>query len=213
MSSFLTGQKGSEKAAANSEARGTAKGACGPLWKPRSFKGVAREGLCLQPGQVRNIYAKLSLHPARLIRAPVLKPRPRSRAGRSAANIFFTHLPVVPGRFVGAACMRLVGVCPTMPFLGHDGVWSMRRGGIHAARQGCPLRGVPEKTDRFRRFVGRAISPAEPYYFLKIIGAAGSAPAGAFRRPTAAQRRLLGRRSRPRPTNQDAPSLSGCGWS
>ena len=35
---------------------------------------------------------------------------------------------------------------------------------------------------------------------------AGSAPADAFRRPTAAQRRLLGRRSRPRPA---FPFLSG----
>ena len=51
MSSFLTGQKGSEKPAANSEARGTAKGACGPLWKPRGSKGVARDGLRFSQGK------------------------------------------------------------------------------------------------------------------------------------------------------------------
>src|SRR5699024_12656001 len=49
--SFLTGQKGSEKPAANSEARGTAKGACGPLWKPRRSDGVARDGFRFSQGK------------------------------------------------------------------------------------------------------------------------------------------------------------------
>ena len=47
---FCLRQK-TEKAAANSEARGTAKGACGPLWKPRGFKGVARDGLRFSQGK------------------------------------------------------------------------------------------------------------------------------------------------------------------
>ena len=34
-----------------------------------------------------------------------------------------------------AATMRPVPICPTMPFLRRDGVRSMRRGGIYAARE------------------------------------------------------------------------------
>ena len=51
-------------------------------------------------------YNTVSFLPERLIRAPVLKPRPRSQAGRSAADACFAHVPVVAGRFVGAAYMR-----------------------------------------------------------------------------------------------------------
>ena len=53
-------------------------------------------------------YNTVSFLPVRLIRAPVLKPRPRSQAGGSAANVCLTHLPAVSSRFVGAACMRPV---------------------------------------------------------------------------------------------------------
>ena len=63
-------------------------------------------------------YNTVSFLPERLIRAPVLKPRPRSQAGRSAANACLTHSPDVSGRFVGAACMRPVGVRPVATFLG-----------------------------------------------------------------------------------------------
>ena len=38
---------------------------------------------------------------------------------------------------VGAACMRPAAVYPTNPFFGRDRVWSMRRGGIDAARKHC----------------------------------------------------------------------------
>ena len=55
-------------------------------------------------------YNTVSYLPVRLIRAPVLKPRPRSQAGRSAENVCFTRLPAVSGRSVGAACMRPVAV-------------------------------------------------------------------------------------------------------
>ena len=51
-------------------------------------------------------YNTVSLLPVRLIRAPVLKPRPRSQAGGSAANVCLTHSPAVSSRFVGAAYMR-----------------------------------------------------------------------------------------------------------
>ena len=144
MSSFLTGQKGSEKAAANSEARGTAKGACGPLWKPRGFKGVARDGLRFSQGKCSLLQYPFFL-PERLIRAPVLKPRPRSQAGQSAENVCFTHLPVVPGRSVGAACMRPVGVRLMATFLVCVRGCLICRGGIYASRQGCfAARGLRE---------------------------------------------------------------------
>ena len=41
--------------------------------------------------------------------------------------------------------------------------------------------------------------PVSRVIFGRFVGAGFTAPAGAFRRPTAAQRRLLGRRSRPGP--------------
>ena len=49
MCSFLSNQKGTEKVAASSEARGTAQGACGPLKKPRGFEGVARDSNIVDP--------------------------------------------------------------------------------------------------------------------------------------------------------------------
>ena len=65
--------------------------------------------------------------------------------------------PVRRGR-MHAARARL----PAMPFLRCVGVWSMRRGGIHAARQGCALRGVCGKCGRLSRSVGRDLGPAAP---------------------------------------------------
>ena len=88
-------------------------------------------------------YNTVSLLPVRLIRAPVLKPRPRSQAGRSAANVYLARLPAVPGGFVGAACMRPADVCLMETYLVRTRAWSMRRGGIYAARQGYAPRGVP----------------------------------------------------------------------
>ena len=60
------------------------------------------------------------------------------------------------------------------------------RGGIYASRQGCALRGVCGKIACFRCSVGRAFTPAANIAFFKIIGAAGSAPAGASRTGAAA---------------------------
>ena len=58
---------------------------------------------------------------------------------------------------VGAACMRPAAVYPTNPFFGRDRVWSMRRGGNHAARETV----VPIACSRFAWclfcIVGRAI--------------------------------------------------------
>ena len=61
-------------------------------------------------------YNTVSLLPVRLIRAPVLKPRPRSRAGQPAGH--------------------LVIIWQTSSFR------AVRRGRMHAARQRCAPRGV-----------------------------------------------------------------------
>ena len=174
MSSFLTGQKGSEKAAANSEARGTAKGACGPFGNPGALMG-SPETVCVSHKAKALCYNTLSFLPERLIRAPVLKPRPRSQAGRSAANICLTYLPVVPGRSVGAACMRPGDVRLAATFLVRVRGTLICRGGIYAARQGCAPRGGCGKIDRFPYPVGRAFTPAEPiiFLFLYVICVAG----------------------------------------
>ena len=80
--------------------------------------------------------------------------------GRSAADFRFTHLPAVFGRFVGAACMRPVGVRLMIPFLVRVRGTLICRGGIYASRQGCAPRGVPGKIARFPRFVRRGLDPA-----------------------------------------------------
>ena len=87
-------------------------------------------------------YNTVSLLPVRLIRAPVLKPRPRSQAGKPAdAWCLFGKHPL-PGRFVGAACMRPVNL-PPPPVPGViDAIPGVCRGGIYASRQGCAPRGV-----------------------------------------------------------------------
>ena len=52
---------------------------------------------------------------------------------------------------------------------------------------------------RFRVFMPRSSRfSVWPRRLFRFVGEGFTAPAGAFRRPTAAQRRLLGRRSRPR---------------
>ena len=51
----------------------------------------------------------------------------------------FACLPVVPGRFVGAACMQPASL-PPPPVAGViDAVPSVCRGGIYASRQGCAI--------------------------------------------------------------------------
>ena len=77
-----------EKAAANSEARGTAKGACGPLWKPRRSDGVARDGL-------RSSQGKGSLLQYRLFAAGKAHPGSRSETPPAFAGgpVCGKHLP------------------------------------------------------------------------------------------------------------------------
>ena len=175
MSSFLSGQKGSEKAAASSEARGTAKGACGPLWKPRGFKVVARDGL-------RSSQGKGSLLQYRFF--PAGKAHPGSRSETPPA---FAGGPVCGKRLLYPLACCLRPVCrgrmhaarsrlPCCNVFLRRRVYLIRRGGIHAARQRCAPRGVCWETNRFRRFVGRAISPAAPMIFLIFIMCGGGKP-------------------------------------
>ena len=155
--SFLTGQKGSEKPAANSEARGTAKGACGPLWKPRGFNGVARDGF-------RSSQGKGSLLQYRFF--PAGKAHPGSRSE-------------TPPAFAGGQTGRM----HLVPIWQTSSSRAVRRGRMYAARacspygnvfgfvyavalfvgaadmppgRGVPSRGVCGKSGRFPRFVGRA---------------------------------------------------------
>ena len=69
--------------------------------------------------------------------------------------------------------MRPVGGCPTTTIFGCDRARSMRRGGIHAARQGCAPRRVYGKYGRSPWFVGRAFTPAEPIIFKNFIMCGG----------------------------------------
>ena len=132
MSSFLTGQKGSEKAAANSEARGTAKGACGPLWKPRRSDGVARDGF-------RSSQGKGSLLQYPFFPAGTAHPGSRSET---------------PPAFAGGP---VCGKCLLYPFAGC--FRSVRRGRMYAAR-GCLRRcSAPGSCTRYRVFVGEAYRP------------------------------------------------------
>ena len=144
MSSFLTGQKGSEKAAANSEARGTAKGACGPLWKPRGFKGVARDGLRFSQG-------KGSLLQYRFFPAGKAHPGSRSETPPAFAG--------------GPACGRLL----LYPFTYRSR--SVRRGRMHAARGRLAYGNVFGSCTRSRMFVGEAYMP--PGRGLRRAGFAG----------------------------------------
>ena len=72
------------------------------------------------------------------------------------------------------------------------------RGGVAARRQRLRRGGVrrDEGIPPYGRLFGHR-HPVWPEAENLFVGAGFTAPAGAFRRPTAAQRRLLGRRSRP----------------
>ncbi len=93
------------------------KGPAGPFGNPGASRG-SPETVYVPHKAKALCYNTVSFLPERLIRAPVLKPRPRSRAGRSVENTCLAHLPTVSGRFVGAACMRPVAVCPVVTFFG-----------------------------------------------------------------------------------------------
>ena len=79
-------------------------GPAGPFGNPGASRG-SPETVSVPHKATALCYNTVSSLPERLIRAPLLKPRPRSQAGGSAANVCLTHLPAVPGRFVGAAYM------------------------------------------------------------------------------------------------------------
>ena len=75
-------------------------GPAGPFGNPGALMG-SPETVSVPHKATALCYNTVSFLPVRLIRAPVLKPRPRSQAGRSVANVCLAHLPAVPGRFVG----------------------------------------------------------------------------------------------------------------
>ena len=135
------------------------KGPAGPFGIPGGLMG-SPETVCVPHKAKALCYNTVSFLPERLIRAPVLTPRPRSQAGMSAANTCFARLPVVAGRFVGAAWMRPANL-PPPPAPGIiDAIPGVCRGGIYASRQGCALRGVCGETGRLPRFVWRGQDPA-----------------------------------------------------
>ena len=72
---------------------GHGQGACGPLWKPRGSEEVARDSPHASQPFGRFYPSPGPCLPEPLIRAPVLKPRPPSRAGAAASR-----------SVVGAAC-------------------------------------------------------------------------------------------------------------
>ena len=107
-------------------------------------------------------YNTVSLLPARLIRAPVLKPRPRSQAGKTAGCLVpiwqtSSSRAVRRGRMYAAR----KPAAATRPRC-HRRDTLVCRGGIYASRQGCAPRGVCGIIGRIRRSVGRAFTPAEP---------------------------------------------------
>ena len=117
---FCLRQK-TEKAAANSEALGTAKGACGPLWKPRSFKGVARDGF-------RSSQGKGSVLQYRLFAAGTAHPGSPSETP-----------PAFAGGPVCGKRLPCPFACRSRP---------VRRGRMHAARGRLPYGNVSASCTR-----------------------------------------------------------------
>ena len=70
---------------------------------------------------------------------------------------------------VGRAFTPAVPGCLTRPLFGCDGVWSMRRGGIDAARRNTAGVGRLRFAGCVFCLVGRAFTPAEPIKFLKFF--------------------------------------------
>ena len=101
---------------------------------------------------------------------PVCRAGVHARRTRSAANTCLAHLPVVPVRFVGAACMRPVGVRLMATFFGLCTRYRVFVGAAYMPPgRGERPRGVCGKTSRFPRFVGRGFTPAAPIINFKII--------------------------------------------
>ena len=122
------------------------------------------EKVCVSHKANALCYNTVSFLPVRLIRAPVLKPRPRSQAGKPAGHLVFiwqtsSFRPVCRGRMYAARACSPYGnvfgfVYAVALFVG---------AAYMPPGRGVPSRGVPGKYGRFRRFVGRAFTPAEPY--------------------------------------------------
>ena len=104
------------------------------------------------------------------------RPRPTIRGKRHAYHkrtpvycvASFACLPAVPGRFVGAACMRPANLPPSPLSTGIDAVPGVCRGGIYASRQGCAIAQGCRLVARFPHSVGRGLGPAAHYYFFEF---------------------------------------------
>ena len=77
-------------------------------------------------------------------------------ARRNLCGIAPAWILCCESRSVGAACMRPVGDCLTIPSFDCGGVRSMRRGGIHAARETVRALSVTGSARRVPCLVGRA---------------------------------------------------------
>ena len=87
--------------------------------------------------------------------------RTRRPAGYGWHGVYFCS--------VGRAFTPAVPGCLTRPLFGCVGVWSMRRGGIDAARRNTADVGRLRFAGCVFCLVGRAFTPAEPIKFLKFF--------------------------------------------
>ena len=134
--------------------------ACGPLWKPRGSEEVARDSPHASQPFGRFYPSPGPCLPGPLIRAPVLKPRPPSRAGHFPGGVHAA--PTGNGSLCGKHQNH---ACQTAPRRGQDPALRLygnceqnrkyqfpsgRRGGLQAARAilSCRERAVPHPRTR-----------------------------------------------------------------
>ena len=148
------------------------------------------------------------IYPARDVRAAAVRADMESAPTRvcNAAGLWFPVWPCAVPPVVGADSIsargplrrcEVPGLPPRFPRL--------RRAGVHARRTTAISKSERPRRRGVRRDggippYGRPGGGGHPGWSKAqnlFVGAGFTAPAGAFRRPTAAQRRLLGRRSRP----------------
>ncbi len=113
----------------------------------------------------------------------VLLCRAGVHARRKLCGITPAWILCCESRSVGAACMRPVGDCLTIPSFDCDGVRSMRRGGIYAARETVRALSVTGSARRVPCLVGRAIYLRPKSRRCAAVGLR-NAPAGDFARRT-----------------------------
>ena len=107
--------KSGEKSRRYFRGAGHGQGACGPLWKPRGFKVVARDSFRVSQPFIRFYPSPGPCLPEPLIRAPVLRPRPPSRAGHFPGGVHAA--PTCNGSLCGKHQNH---ACQTAPRRGQD---------------------------------------------------------------------------------------------